>query len=375
MVCDNTNMNILKKSLLGLCASFLVVLLFIFGITLGLYQVFGTPDPLKNALRESGFYESIVGDALDQAQKQQPTDQQNEIPVDNPEVQNLIKSAVSPEILQSQLEGSLDSFYAWMRGETPKLVFSVELGDAKNKLAANVGTYIEERMATLPQCASNVAPSEDLDPFNATCLPRGVTAAQIASQAKNELLSGEFLKDTTVTADSLKGKDGKSVEQQLQSIPAVYKAVQWALYGSGALALLMAVAVVFLSVNWRSGLKKISVVCIAVGGVSVLFSWLAAIGLSRASEFATEPLQQSGVKIAQALGTNLQTWWMWYGIILIVFGLITLLVLHFTKQKEHTVDALEPSGEAIPAPKIDDSRTQPTERPKQKSRPIKKLVQ
>lgn len=368
-------MNILKKSLLGLCASFLVVLLFVFGTMLGLYQVFGTPEPLKKALRESGFYESIVGDALDQAQKEQPAEGQDEIPVDNPEVQNLIKSAVSPEILQSQLEGSLDSFYAWVRGETPKLVFSVELGDAKNKLATNVGTYIQERLATLPPCDPNVAPNVDIDPFSATCLPQGVTAAQVADQAKGKLLSGEFLKDTTVTADSLKGEGGKSVEEQLESVPAVYEAIKWLLYGSGGLALLMAVAVVFLSVNWRSGLKKVSIIFIAVGGVSVLFSWLTAIGLNRVAEFATEPLQQSGVKIGQALGTDLRAWWMWYGIILIVLGVLTLVVLRFTKPKEHAADSLESSAEAVPAPAADNPRTQTAEKPKQKPKPIKKLVQ
>lgn len=368
-------MNILKKSLLGLCASFLVVLLFIFGTTLGLYQVFGTPEPLKKALRESGFYESIVGDAIDQAQKEQHTEGQNEIPVNNPEVQNLIKSAVSPEILQTQLDGSLDSFYAWMRGETPKLVFSVELGDAKNKLAANVGTYVQERLATLPACDPGVAPNTDMDPFSATCLPQGVTAAQVADQAKGELLSSEFLKDTTVSADSLKGEGGKSVEEQLESVPAVYEAIKWALYGSGGLALLMAVAVVFLSVNWRSGLKKVSIIFIAVGGVSVVFSWLAAIGLNRVAEFATEPLQQSGVKIGQALGADLRIWWMWYGIVLIVLGVLALVVLRFTKPKEHATDPLEPSAVRIPNPPADNSRTPIVEKPKQKPKPIKKLVQ
>lgn len=377
-------MNVFKKSMLGLCVPLLVIVLYVFGVALGLYQVFSTPDAIKGALRDSGIYQSVVGDVLKQAQKGQPAEgQEGGIPLDNPQVQSLIQSAASPELLQTQAEGALDSAYAWLRGETLNLAFTVELGDAKTKLADELGKFLEQNLAGLPACAPGSASGQNLDPFNATCLPEGVSAAQAAAQAKNELLNGEFLKETTFTADDVKTDGDRTLEQQLQAIPQTYQAIKWALFGTGVLALLLAVAVVFLSINWRSGLKKLSIVFIVVGSIHVLFSWLAGMGFGRLAEFAKEPLQQSAVKVGQALAGDLRGWWMWYGIALLVVGAVTLVVLRLTKPKTVWQEAdkqgeLAPTNEdpaAMPPYLADKPKAAVAVEHKQKPKPVKRLIQ
>jgi hypothetical protein len=374
MVCDNTIMHIIKKLTLGLCASLLVSSLFTFGLGLGLLQTFGSPGPIKNALREGDFYETFVGHALEQAQKEQGDGGQEKIPINNPEVQKVIKDAVSPELLRGQLEGGLDAAYAWLQGKTPKLEFVVRLDQAKTNLANGISDYAEKHLASLPTCTS--APSTtDVDPFSATCLPKGVKPNQVAKEAKNEVLNGDFLKDPTIDASNLKGKDGVTLEEQLRNVPAAYQAVKWATYGTGLLAVLMAVAVVFLSDNWRKGLKKVSINSIVVGALVAGLSWLAGYGLARAAEAAKEPLQQSGVKVGEHLANDLRMWWLWYGIGLIVAGIITLVGLHFTKPKtpESDKDPIEP---AETSPVVEDkpkTAAAPPARPK--SKPSRKLVQ
>lgn len=372
-------MEIIKKSALGLSAAILFILLFVFGLAFGLHRMFSGPDTIKSVLKDSGIYQSVVGDALKQAQKQQKTEggSEEQIPVDRPDVQNVIKGAVSPELLQSQTEKVIDSVYAWVQGKTPKLQFAIELDDVKVNLANGIEQYAKEHMATLPVCTSAEQVGGDPDPFNATCLPPGADVNQVAAEAKNQILNGDFLKDAAISSDTIKTDNGKTLEQQLQAVPAGYQRANQAFYAIGALAVVFSAAVVFLSVNWRSGLKKLSIIFIVVGVISATVSWLASFGVSRASEFAKEPLQQSGIKVAQALADDLRSWWMWYGIVLVVVGVVTLVVLRFTRPSaaaEAEKLAAEPTGEAGPAPAAapEDLPKSPA---KQKPKPVKKLVQ
>ncbi len=372
-------MDVIKKSALGLSASILFILLFVFGLVFGLHRMFSGPETIKSALKDSGVYQSVVGDALKQAQQEQQAkgDNVDQVPVDRPEVQNIIKSAVSPELLQSQTEKVIDSVYAWMQGKTPKLQFAVQLTGVKANLANGVEQYAKEHLATLPVCGPGAQFSGDVDPFNATCLPPGANVNQLAAEAKNQILSGDFLQDPNISQDTLKTENGKTLEQQLHVLPDAYKRANQAVYVIGALALLFSAAVVFLSANWRSGLKKLSIIFIVVGAISAFISWVSSFGISRASEFAKDPLQQSGVKVAQALADDLRSWWMWYGIALVVAGVVTLVVLRFTKpgaEAEAEKLAAEPTGEATPTASAapEDSSNPPA---KQKPKPVKKLVQ
>jgi len=266
--------------------------------------------------------------------------------------------------------------YAWLQGKTPKLEFAIDLTGVKQGLADGLGQYVEQRAAALPACPAGTPVGQDIDPFSATCLPRGVNPAQLAAEARGQILNGEFLKENTITADSLKTENGKTIEQQLAAVPNAYKKMSWAVYGTGLLALLLAAAVVVLSVNWRSGLKKVSTIFIVVGLISAFVGWLSGFGIDKASEFAKQPLQQSGVKVAQQLSEGLREWWMWYGIALAAAGIVTLIVLRFTKSKTLPMDdeAEKPAGGEAgePAPAAGEK---PKDETKQKPKPVKKLVQ
>lgn len=370
-------MNILKKSALGVCVTLLFITLLTFGLAFGLHRTFNSPDQLKTALKDSGIYQTAVSDVMNQVQKEQKSGEGGEqIPVDDPAVKNAIQGAVSPELLQKQTEQALDSVYAWLKGESPKLAFSFELGEVKQNLANGLAQHVEQRAAALPACGAGTPVSSDFDAFNATCLPRGTSPAQVAAQAKDQVLNGEFLKEDKITVENLKGEDGKSLEDQLAAIPEAYKKLSLATYLTGLTALLLAAAVVLLSVNWRSGLKKVSIIFIVVGSLSAAFSWLAGMGVEKASEFAKEPLQQSGVKVAQQLSEGLREWWMFYGIGLLAAGIVTLIVLHFTKPKAlPELDETEkPAGGEGEAPVLADGEKPKVEATK-KPKPVKKLVQ
>jgi len=363
----------------------LVVLLFIstlltFGVGYGLLRIFGNADSVKGALANSGIYQSIVEDALQQTQQGQTETGDNKIPLDRPEVQNIIKNAASPELLQTKTENALDSLYAWIHGETPTLAFNLEVSDIKSNLATGIEQYVTQHVASLPACTPGQAGNATDDPFNAACRPEGVDPAQLAAQTKDKLLTGEFMEDTTISADTIKTDDGQTLAQKVGEVPNIYQGVSWGIYGAGILALLSAIGVVFLSINWRSGIKKLSIIVIVVGVLTAGFARLAGIGIDRAAEAATEPLQQSGVKVAEALVGDLSSWWLWYGIALIVVGVAALVGLRFLKSNvipavAEKIDTLSKQAGDVPPPHSAhlSSDSGPSDKPQPK--PPKQLVQ
>lgn len=338
-------MQFIRKTALGVCVSLLFSVLLLFGLVFGLFKVLGSPDPVKQALKESGMYQSVVSDALKQAQKEQQAGGEQQLPLDRSEVQNLIKTAASPQVLQTQVERALDAVYAWLQGKTKKLEFTVELGEVKANLANGVEQYVGQRIASLPACGPGTTGNIE-DPFNATCRPKGIEASRVAAEAKSQITNSDFLKETKLDASTIKGQDGRSLEQQLKEVPKVYNYVKLASYGLAVLAVLLTAGVTFLSLHWRAGLKKASIIYVAIGSLSIFVSWLAGLGMQRVGELAKEPLQQSGFKIGEALAGDLRNWWLIYGIILLVLGIGTLITLRLTRQEATEEIAQELGGAA-----------------------------
>lgn len=374
-------MQILKKSLLGGAATLLFGILALFGFSLGLLQVFGNAGSIKSALDRSGIYQSVVEDALKQAEAGQGESEPGSIPLDRPEVQNIIKTAASPELLQTKTENVLDAVYAWVRGETPELAFSLEVGDIKAGLANGIEQYAIQYASSLPKCAPGATADIANDLFNATCLPEGAKPKQLAAQAKNDFLNGDAFKETTLSADTIKTGNGETLAQTLQTAPNIYRYAAWSVYGSGLLALLLAVGVVVLSATWRSGLKKVSFVFIGVGLLGVVASIVAGAGMSRLAELAKEPLEQSAMRVVEILLGDLRSWWLWFGVALMVAGVAALVVLRFTrpslstdKDKEGEAAMPEPAGETQP-PQATPISTPPAVADQPKPKPPKRLIQ
>jgi hypothetical protein len=333
-------MNILKKTTLVLVASLLVTTLFSFGLFWSVHQVVSNPKNIKHALSQSGIYQTGIDNTLQQSLKAQSGGggQGGDIPIKNAEVRAVISDAIPPAYLQTQIEQVLDAGYAWVQGKTPTLAFSIDLGSAKTKLADNMATYVTTRLSQLPVCAPAQVPVQgDVDYFNATCIPAGYAPATAGEKIKADILTGDFLKDQTITASTIKNNKGETLDQQLKHVPQAYSQAKKALYTLGVLAALLAVGVVFLSATKRAGLHKVGVTFITVGAISAFLGWAISYSTHVASTRLVEkgqlkePLQQTGVEIAKLLTGDLRNWWMGYGITLVVLGIGALVALHLTK--------------------------------------------
>jgi len=375
MVCHNEDMQFIRKTTLGAVASLLVSTLLLFGLGFGLVRVFGTTAALKGALKQSGLYRTAVPDVLDQAQKEsakQGGTDKEQLPLNDPGVQSVIRSAASPDFLQSQTEGVLDDVYAWLQGKSPRLSFTVDMAEVKIRLGSGVEQYAKQRLASLPTCAGGA--SSDTDPFSATCVPAGTDINQIAAEAKNHVLEGDFLKDPELSADKIQtGKNSQTLDQQLKNAPTVYRDVTRAVWGLGALSVLLAVGVFFLSRTRRAGIKKLAIVGIVDGALIALLGWGVAAGLDQAAHKLSfeSQIQKTALKVGQILAGDLRFWYMVSGLALVALGIGALVALHFTKPKLPVIREGSPEELSATTTTTASAPTTPAPRP----RPTRKLVQ
>jgi hypothetical protein len=336
-------MMFLRKTALGACVTLFAAALFWFGLLWSLHQVIGTPTPIKQALKSSGIYQSIVGNALDQAQKDQQqqgsSGSETQIPVSDPQVRKIIGDAFPPSFLQKETESVIDSFYTWVNGKTPTLQFHLDLTEAKTRLANGVQQYAQAHLNSLPPCPANNIPS-DVDPFSATCVPKGVDTAAIAAKARDQIIGGDFLKDPNFSADTIKTNNGKTLQQQVNKVPVAYKRGVQTMYGFGILAVLFGVAVVFLSAYRRGGIRKVAITAIVVGAVSAALAWAVGVVFHAASarlaaqnHTTSQPLQRQATDLVETLIRDMRNQWVIYGLVLVAAGIITLVVLKLTLPK------------------------------------------
>lgn len=243
-------------------------------------------EVVKGWFYESNFYEQIVDVVLEQA-KQSEVDNKSiqsvagglaDLPIDNPDIQLIAKEAFNGKFLQESVEKVLDGTYSWLDGSSEQLNFTVDLTGPKLQFATGVGSYVTDRLATLPVCAGAQA-TPDYDAFTANCRPGYITATQAGDEYKTRLLSDNFLKNPVLTADNLvvKKADGTSValaeHPNAASLKSAYQQSAQLPLILGIIAVLLSTGILLIDpLRWRS-LRRVGYV-FNVTGVIFLTTFL-----------------------------------------------------------------------------------------------------
>lgn len=346
MACYNALMSFWRKAGLFIAGALLPLLLFVWGLIFSVYNVLGTPDNIKHALQSSGIYKTFAHDVLQQQQKQ---DQQSgeEIPLNQPEVQQIVEQAASPEILQREIEKFLDGAYNWISGESEQLTAELNLTDIKAKLTDGLTQHATGRLNSLPVCSSAPSNIQDFDTFSATCIPKGLDKNAAVNDIRAEV--DKAFSDPVVNQDDIKNDQGKTIEEQLNAIPAAYQNITLALWIGILLILLSTAGVIWLSQTWRAGLKRAGWVFVSIGGLSAAMVILAAWGLGKIVEqLGTDNIQASAVTVLKTLAGDLRTWWLGFGVLVLLLGIAALISPRFIQPDKQSKDQSEPvkaSGE------------------------------
>jgi hypothetical protein len=360
-------MQFVRRTFLVLCGLALPALLFATAIDFGIYHVAGTAAPVKKILSDSGIYGSVVSQALNQAKT--TSNGSSQVSLLDLEIKNAAEGSFSPQVVQSSSEKVIDGVYDWLGGKTPQPVFNVDLSGPKNDFADKVGQLAKDRAAKLPVCTS--APT-NIDPLSATCLPPGITPAQVGVQAKNDVLAGQgFLEHPTITAENFKGATNQSIFDKPKSkqAPKRYQLAVKLPFILAALALLTMLAIIFLSNSRRKGIRRAAIILSISGLFMLLFAW----GFNRIMTHNVIPdtipkvaldnkVLQSNVQIvATEVVQRIHQNYLIFGIGYLALGILGLLVAMLMGKG---------GGKKVPAPaKTTTSKQMPAPAPRQAQRP------
>jgi hypothetical protein len=327
----NMIMNILRR--LGLSFTILIFSLSIslLALFISLYSIVSTPQPIKQALETSGIYSVAVDDTI--AQQETATSLSSADPL----VQQALKQALPPSFLQGASSQAIDSVYTWIQGKTASPDFTIDLTQVKNNFADNLAASVKQKLDALPQCTGYIAPAASVnDALSLSCMPRGVSSATIAADARQEAVdSGLFAGGNSINASSFKDGQGKPITDSLKIAPQVYHYYYIALYLLPLLIVLCIVAIIYWSATKRAGIKRVAWLFITTGaGIMIIAAvevWLLHTGISLLSSTTSgvATIQGKLLVVLETLVTDMRTWWFVAGAAYFVVGIILLIILKF----------------------------------------------
>ena len=114
---------------------------------------------LKNELERNDVY-TLAFDLADEQINNIQIDP--EFPVTNQEISTLVKQVITPDWLQQNVEGLLDSFNAWLNAPAgTELSQNVSLAEPKVTLANSLDAFLTDKLKTLEPCPRNNRSEED----------------------------------------------------------------------------------------------------------------------------------------------------------------------------------------------------------------------
>ena len=326
--------------------------------------VFGSSAALKSSIKASGIYDKAVDSIISQIKKDQarkpnnePAPAKDELSIDDPAVQEVIKKALPASFLESTANGVIDGVFGWLEGSTKLPEFTIDLAEAKKQLAVGAGDVAYKKALALPVCTASQVRSVDLnnvDINNLPCLPPGIDLQTERDKLVETVTnSNEFLADTTITSEDLSTTDGKTVFDQAKSVPSVYQWLVKLPYILGALGVLTGLAVVFLHDERRRGLWILSRTAFAAGVVILIGVAISNYMLNSNSIFKLEnanEFQKTGQTLAKILVGDFNRVLMMFGIPYVVLGGGGMLALRLTRPKTPTPEKTEKPIDSAPPP-------------------------
>lgn len=337
-------MGTLRKLLVYLFIAVFGASLLLLAVAVSLNHVFGTPEYIKRSLGQSGLYERVVNDVLDQNQAAADQTKEGTLPLDREEVRQAANQAFNPQLLRRSTEPAIDGTYAWLEGQTDKPDFRVDLSAAKTDFANRIGSYIRERLADLPPCTLDNMPTTT-DPFTINCRPPAINFETEIRRLTNQLAtSPDYLADPVITPEDVTVRqDGKEVPfyQAADNLPDAFQWMRRAPFVLGLLTVLAAAAVIALSPLRRQGIKRVTVSLVVSGAVLLIGFGLFKLAVSslssrvgEANVHATNYLQTSVMSATLAtLEEALRGLIIGFGVMYILLGLLLFVILRMVLRR------------------------------------------
>jgi hypothetical protein len=315
------------------------------------------PAKIEAWLSQSNLYGHFVSNAIGQAQKSvSGSDQPGSVSLNDVAVQQAAQSAFPPQLLQQDVNTFLDSNYAWLQGKTATPNFTIDLTQAKQSFAQQVGKYVQTYSAGLPVCTTAQLiqlQNQNVDPLSATCRPATVSPAALGIQATQQLsTSGSFLSNPVITASTFHPKDKGQSEpyyQKLSHLPKAYRLAARLPLILGGIGIVSVLGIVFIAPRKRKGLRRVGIVLFVSGLVLVAMKFAADFAFKKAetrvfNNSSVGQLQQSLTDFAHRVESALVKTDLLFGI---AFLLLAVIIFGILLKTRHTGNQMKNFG-AVP---------------------------
>jgi len=271
-------MDILRKLALGILSPLFITLLFATAFDIGFVRTATHPDTVKQIISESGIYNSLVPNVLQQTKT-------IDTPVGNfstsdPAIAKAANQALSPQYIKQNTDRAIDNIYQWLDGEVAQPTFKFDLAGPKNSLADSIASITQKRLSGLPACTNaqtlQILESGQLDVNSLTCLPKGVSPQVAAATVKVAVLGSGALNKIDINANSIKGSNNQPVFQQngVKDLPKQYQRAKKTPLILTVLTILTGIGIIFLSKTWQKGLMYVGINLVVIGIVMLAFSYV-----------------------------------------------------------------------------------------------------
>jgi hypothetical protein len=352
--------------------------------------VLGNPKKIEKWLGQSGLYNSFVGTAIEQADDTAGSDQSGGVSLSDTAVKQAAEAAFPPELVQRNVNLFLDSNYAWLDGNVAKPQFKIDLTEAKANFAQRVGKYVKTYLATLPGCTPAQEARIDVstvDPLTLSCRPSKLDPAKEGALVTQQMESnGDFLSDPVITPDTFNSKNaeqGAPYYVQYANAPQTYRLGKKIPWITGILTILSTIAVYFLTMKRRNGIKIVAATLGAAGVVLILTKLVAdqmfhSLERHIFNQATIGQLQKTLTVFLHHIETQLVKIDFWFGVGYLLLAAVLVGILALTRQRglriPKPLQMLNPSESNPESAKPPAPKTQkPAPKPRQ-SRPPR-LVQ
>lgn len=350
-------MNSIKGFLYNLAGSLLRLTL-VFGITATVFVViFGQPATIKRSLITNNAYSRYVPSLIEE-NKKLPQNADN-IALKDPAITQILQDSFPAGDLKTKTEQFTDSIYAWLRGDTKKLVFTIDFTANKRMFADRMANYAFVRFTSLPVCKQNPL---EIDPLTATCRPKNIDLeGSRRSYADQIFTSDAILKKTVFTQDDLpKNKAGQTVPEQLSYAPTAYTWLQRAPYIMTFTVIFLAFDLLVLSTRKRKAIRSVASILMGSGISILVFRLLYDYVLpyfskSLSFSFETAGTQQIFNEITTEISHLVDLYFIYIGLSLAATGFLLWAAERLTRpqNKYHNIEnkaGLQVGSKKIPSP-------------------------
>lgn len=334
------------------------------------------PARVKGWVNKSGLYSTLPNTIINQATTQQVED--SELSLSDPIVQSAAKQVLSPKFLQNSTENIIDSFFVWMRGNSPKPTFAIDVAPIKQSFADNIVQSAISRYQSLPACPKGKLP-RSTDPLKIDCRPPyGVDIYQATQSLRNDIIGNkDFLAESTITIDSLQSDNSQknSIFGEQSPVPRVYKWLQIAPYAIGLLMLITAMGAILLNNSKRRTANKVGSIFIIISALTMIGIWLTWFGIAKIRDQLLSQPAGSGASlysnvILDTLNALRKDMLITAGIvssILAIIGIVTLVIVKLKTGKKKLPKSASPDPKiALATKSVVATSPKPVEKPKVK---------